>query len=144
MPAPQIPGDAPGAPFESSDGEEVIRAISAGQVDAFVVSGTGEPRVVTLSSADLPYRLLTDRMVQGAVTVDADSTILYANKPFARLLCVEARRCPVRHLSKWSIKATWRCSTPYWRARDGACRRRTGIQARWDQLSRACRSGQAL
>src|SRR5215203_2650645 len=75
-------------PAQLSDSDEVIRAISAGQVDAFVISESNEPRVITLSSADLPYRLLTDRMLQGAVTVSGDSTIIYANKPFARLVGV--------------------------------------------------------
>ncbi len=84
----------PNTHAQISENDDVIRAISEGQVDAFVISGSDEPQVVTLSTADLPYRLLTDRMLQGAVTVAADATILYANKPFARLIGVEAEHLP--------------------------------------------------
>ena len=84
----------PNTHAQFSENDDVIRAISEGQVDAFVISGSDEPQVVTLSTADLPYRLLTDRMLQGAVTVAADATILYANKPFARLVAMEAEHLP--------------------------------------------------
>jgi len=70
----------------AEESQEVVRAISEGQVDAFVVSANDEPAVVTLSGADSPYRFLTERMAQGAVTVTSDGVILYANKPFARLV----------------------------------------------------------
>ncbi len=71
-----------------SEAEDVIRAISDGEIDAFVISPNDEPQVVTLASADWAYRVLTDKMAQGAVTVAPDSTILYANRPFAALLGV--------------------------------------------------------
>ena len=54
--------------------EEIVRAISEGEVDAFVISASDDPQVVTLSTADRAYRLLSDKMVQGAVTVGPDST----------------------------------------------------------------------
>ena len=54
--------------------------------------------MITLSSAESPYRLLTDRILQGAVTLGGDGTILYANKPFARLVGVESQELTGRML----------------------------------------------
>ena len=90
----------PNTHAQLSENDDVVRAISEGQVDAFVISESDEPQVVTLSTADLLYRLLTDRMLQGAVTVSADATILYANKPFARLVGVEAEHLPGKTLKQ--------------------------------------------
>ncbi len=87
---------SPGSPEDAQrrleETEAIIRAISEGEVDAFVISGTDDPQVVTLSTADSAYRLLTDKMMQGAITVAPDSTILYANVPFARLVGVAVDR----------------------------------------------------
>jgi PAS domain S-box-containing protein len=82
-------GAAQNAQTRLEETEEIIRAISVGEVDAFVIGASDDPQVVTLSTADRAYRLLTDKMVQGAVMVSPDSTIMYANAPFARLLGVE-------------------------------------------------------
>lgn len=86
--AAKSPGRPEDAQNRLEETEEIIRAISGGEVDAFVISANDDPQVITLSTADRAYRLLTDKMTQGAVTVGPDSTILYANAPFARLLGV--------------------------------------------------------
>lgn len=66
--------------------EETLRAIRAGEVDAVVVEGPGEPQVYTLRSAAEPYRLLVERMAQGALTVSPDGLILFCNDSFAGLI----------------------------------------------------------
>src|SRR4029078_9737506 len=68
------------------EAESTIRAISAGEVDAFVVRPGAEEQVLVLNGVDRPYRLLIERMQQGAITVAADGTILYANQRFAQLI----------------------------------------------------------
>src|SRR3954452_15991001 len=68
------------------EAEETIRAIREDEGDAFVVSRGEAERVVTLESADRPYRVLVESMQQGALTLSADGTILYGNPRFAALL----------------------------------------------------------
>jgi PAS domain S-box-containing protein len=69
--------------------EDMARAISGGEVDAFVV-GTGErdKRVLLLAGAYQRYRQLVERMAQGALTVSDEGAILYANHRFAAMLGV--------------------------------------------------------
>jgi signal transduction histidine kinase len=67
--------------------EDTLRAIGAGEVDAFVVSdgGSGQ-RVFTLSTADRPYRIFVENMRDGAATLSSGGLILYANRRLAELL----------------------------------------------------------
>jgi diguanylate cyclase (GGDEF)-like protein len=67
--------------------EDTLRAIGAGEVDAFVVSDGGAGRrVFTLSTADRPYRIFVENMRDGAATLSASGLILYANRRLAELL----------------------------------------------------------
>jgi PAS domain S-box-containing protein len=70
--------------------DESLRAIGAGEVDAFIVSdGAGGQRVFTLSTADRPYRTFVENMPDGAATVSPAGIVLYANRRLAELLsCV--------------------------------------------------------
>ena len=69
------------------EAEDMLRAIAAGEVDAFVVSdGRSERRVFTLATADRPYRIFVENMRDGAVTLSANGLILYANRRLAELL----------------------------------------------------------
>jgi diguanylate cyclase (GGDEF)-like protein/PAS domain S-box-containing protein len=98
FPVPQPPPD--GAETTPSDvlarlaaAEDTLRAIGAGEVDAFVVSdgGTGR-RVFTLSTADRPYRMFVENMRDGAATLSAGGVVLYANRRLAELLGRSAGR----------------------------------------------------
>jgi PAS domain S-box-containing protein len=69
------------------EAEETLRAIGSGEVDAFVVEREGASNEVqTLSGAHRPYRVMVERMQQGAVTLSAEGDILYTNQPFADML----------------------------------------------------------
>jgi PAS domain S-box-containing protein len=68
------------------DAERTLEAIRNGDVDAVVVGGPGRQRVYTLENADRPYRVLIEQVREGAVTLGADGTILYANDRVAGLL----------------------------------------------------------
>ena len=76
---PQQRGDA-------KDSEEIVRAIRHGKVDALVMAGPQGDHVLTLQGAEHPYRVLVERISDGAATLDAEGTILYANSRFAELL----------------------------------------------------------
>ena len=67
------------------EAEETVRAIYQGAVDAIVVNGPAGPQIVTLTGADEPYRVLVERMSDGALTVGPDGLVLYANARVAEM-----------------------------------------------------------
>jgi diguanylate cyclase (GGDEF)-like protein len=84
------PVDAPAGGMDS-EAADTLRAIGAGEVDAFVVSdGDAGERVFTLSTADRPYRMFVENMRDGAVTLSATGVVLYANRRLAELLSLPA------------------------------------------------------
>jgi len=66
--------------------EETLRAIRNGEVDTVVGTGKKGPQVFTLEGAGDAYRVLIESMNEGALTLTADKTILYANQCFARMV----------------------------------------------------------
>jgi two-component system, NarL family, sensor kinase len=68
--------------------EETLRAIRSGEVDAVLVSGTQGEQVYTLQGAEHPYRLLVEKIDEGAATLSDDGTVLYSNKSFASIFSV--------------------------------------------------------
>jgi PAS domain S-box-containing protein len=68
------------------EAEEMHRAISDGEVDAFVVGPGGNTRVLLLANAYQRYRQLVERMQQGAITATPQGQILFANQRFADML----------------------------------------------------------
>jgi two-component system NarL family sensor kinase len=75
-----------------AEAEETLRAIRAGEVDTLVVAGRQGSQVFTLKGAEHAYRLLIESMNEGALTLTADKTILYANQCFANMV-----KCPLEH-----------------------------------------------
>jgi len=68
------------------EAEATLEAIRCGDVDAVVVARDDSHRVYTLEGADRPYRLLVERMQQGAATLLENGTIVYCNSRMARML----------------------------------------------------------
>jgi diguanylate cyclase (GGDEF)-like protein/PAS domain S-box-containing protein len=68
------------------EAEEALRAIRSGEVDAAVIPAPQGDRVFTLRGAERPYRIFVEKMNEGAVTLKADGTILYANQCFANMV----------------------------------------------------------
>jgi PAS domain S-box-containing protein len=68
------------------EAEDVRRAITRGEVDAFVIGPGGSGRVLLLANAYQRYRQLVERMQQGAVTATPTGQILFANQRFADML----------------------------------------------------------
>ena len=71
------------AASETEEARAVLEAIRQGGVDGFVVGGE---QVVLLDSAQTPYRVLVERMRQGAVTTQANGTIVYVNDRFGSMV----------------------------------------------------------
>jgi diguanylate cyclase (GGDEF)-like protein len=85
--ADQAPVSLADALDRMHEAEDTLRAIAAGEVDAFVVSDGGSSRrVFTLSTADRPYRIFVENMREGAATLSSTGIILYANQRLAELL----------------------------------------------------------
>jgi diguanylate cyclase (GGDEF)-like protein len=71
----------------AANAQETVRAIRAGEIDAFVVSDhKTQKRVFALERADRPYRWFVENMRDAAATVSSSGQILYANQRFADLL----------------------------------------------------------
>jgi PAS domain S-box-containing protein len=69
-----------------ADAEETLRAIHSGDVDALVVQTQDGVQVFTLKGAEEPYRILVERMQEGALTLSSNGNIVYANRCFAEML----------------------------------------------------------
>ena len=68
------------------EAEDTLQAIREGAVDALIVETVDGDQVFTLKSADYPYRLIIDKMIQGAVIFDDAGIIFYANATFAGMV----------------------------------------------------------
>ncbi len=73
-----------------AEAEETLHAIRTGEVDTMVVAGDHGTHVFTLEGSEHAYRVLIESMNEGALTLTADETILYANQCFARMV-----KCPL-------------------------------------------------
>lgn len=78
--------------FLKEEAFETLKAIRAGEVDAFVISDEKGERIFRLESADYPYRLFVEEMNQGAVTLSSDGAILYCNKSITKMTGVAAEK----------------------------------------------------
>ena len=77
-----------------TEAEETVRAIRTGEVDAVVITARQGAQVFTLEGAEHAYRVLIESMNEGALTLMADKTILYANQCFARMV-----KCPLEQVT---------------------------------------------
>lgn len=68
-----------------TEAQELIQAIQTGEVDAVIVDGPQGNQVFTLQHAEYSYRALVEAMNEGAATLAADGTVLYANERLAEL-----------------------------------------------------------
>ncbi|MBE7170852.1 MAG: PAS domain-containing protein [Williamsia sp.] len=68
------------------EANETIEAIRTGQVDALVVQNESGHQLYTLRTADQTYRVFIETMTEGAVTLNQQGIILYANSQFALMI----------------------------------------------------------
>ena len=72
--------------FQLKEANDTIHAIRTGQIDALVVETEDGPQLYTLKSADHTYRVLIEKMKEGAITLDKSGIILYSNSQFASMI----------------------------------------------------------
>lgn len=82
-----------------AEAEDTIRAIRSGEVDVVVVSAEKKLQMFTLEGAEHAYRVLIESMNEGALSLTADKTILYANACFARMV-----KCPLEQVTGSSFR----------------------------------------
>jgi len=82
-----------------AEAEGTLRAIRSGEVDSVMVAGKEGSQIFTLDGAEHAYRMLIESMNEGALTLTADKTILYANHCFARMV-----KCPLEQVTGSSFR----------------------------------------
>ena len=75
-----------------SELEATLQAIRSGEVDAIVVDGPHGSRLFTLQSPEEPYKVLAERMSEGAATLSRSGTILFCNRQLSEMLGIPAER----------------------------------------------------
>jgi PAS domain S-box-containing protein len=93
------PGELAELRARLADAEETLRAIRTGEVDTVMVAGKEGSQVFTLEGAEHAYRVLIESMNEGALTLTADKTILYANQCFAHMV-----KCPLEQVTGSSFR----------------------------------------
>jgi len=78
--------------FRLQEAEQAIEAIRSGNVDALILPADGQPLVYTLEGAETPYRSFVEHMLEGAVAMSLDGTILYCNRRFAEIVGVPMQK----------------------------------------------------
>lgn len=68
------------------EAKQSIKTIKTGNIDALVVTGKDDLKIYTENAADRTYRVLIEKMNEGAVTLHKDGTILYCNSCFAKMV----------------------------------------------------------
>ena len=69
-----------------AESEQMIEAIKAGEVDAFAVNLHDKAEVYTLQTGDYAYRVLIEKIGEGALNLSEDGLIVYTNSCFFELI----------------------------------------------------------
>ena len=62
---------------------ETIEVFKSDKIDALVIADEKALKIYTETTADQPYRILIEKMHEGAVTLNEDGIVLYCNSSFA-------------------------------------------------------------
>jgi len=73
------------AEYRLEEANDTIDAIRSGQVDALIVQAADGHSIFTLKTADQSFRIFIEQMSEGAVTLNKENLILYANSSFAAI-----------------------------------------------------------
>jgi len=63
-----------------------IQTIKTGKIDALVIPAKKKLKIYTEKTADKTYRILIEKMHEGAATLDENGTIIYCNLHFASMM----------------------------------------------------------
>src|SRR5688572_26617629 len=71
---------------------KTLNEIKSGNIDALIVSNNKEHKVYAEQSADKTYRVLIEKMNEGAIMLNASGTILYCNSHFASMVSMPMQK----------------------------------------------------
>ena len=74
------------------DANSIIDAIRHGEVDALVLHNDGGPQIYSMESADYTYRILIEKLGEGALSIAHNGLILYCNDYFGKLTNISCER----------------------------------------------------
>jgi PAS domain S-box-containing protein len=106
------------------EAEETLRAVSAGEIDAFIVQGPRGEQVYSLRSAEQPYRTLVEEMQEGAAILTVAGDIVYCNRQFALLVGIPLEDVIGRPLDRFLSSGDRMAFAMLRRAGSGKCRAR--------------------
>ena len=113
------------------EAEETLRAVSAGEIDAFIVQGPRGEQVYSLRSAEQPYRTLVEEMQEGAAILTPAGDIVYCNRQFATLLKMPLEEVIGTALDRFLSSSDRMAFAMLRRAGSGKCRARlTAVDGR--------------
>jgi two-component system phosphate regulon sensor histidine kinase PhoR len=110
------------AEYKLEEANDTIDAIRSGEIDALIVKGDDGHSIFTLKTADHSFRIFIEQMSEGAVTLNEENLILYANSSFAGIVNTPlekiighsfTRFITQRDLHKWkeAIDSAWEINT---------------------------------
>lgn len=73
------------AEYRLEEANDIIHAIRSGEVDALIVKDDDGHSIFTLRTADRSFRIFIEQMSEGAVTLNKEGIVLYANSSFAQM-----------------------------------------------------------
>jgi len=79
--------------------KEAINLIKTGEIDALVSTERNGLKVYAENTADKTYRILIEKMHEGAVTLNKDGIILYCNSFFANMVRLPLQKAIGRNLN---------------------------------------------
>ena len=106
------------------EAEETLRAVSAGEIDAFIVQGPRGEQVYSLRSAEQPYRTLVEEMQEGAAILTCAGDIIYCNRQFSTLVAIPLEDVIGRSLDQFLIGGDRVAFRALRKAGAGKCRAR--------------------
>lgn len=78
--------------YQLQEAHDTIEAIRTGQIDALMVETERGHELYTLRTADQGYRVFIENMSEGAVTLNKEGVIVYANSTFSSLVNVSLEK----------------------------------------------------
>jgi two-component system, OmpR family, phosphate regulon sensor histidine kinase PhoR len=84
-----------------------LNAIRTGDVDAIVVQNGKENKVYALKDAQYSYRVMLEKMNEGAATISTDGLIFYSNKQLSCLLGVSLEELIGSHIDNFVKKSDY-------------------------------------
>ncbi|MBE8725950.1 sensor histidine kinase [Flavobacterium hungaricum] len=86
---------------ELQESNGMINAIRNGDIDALVLNKNGASEIYSLQTADYTFRLLIEKISQGALSISRDGLILFCNEHFALLVGSSCEKVTGNYLSEF-------------------------------------------